>query len=416
VTQDGTAASSSPGNGRFEVVVVDAEQRNRMRMGMQLASYGNPPSFPNVEALIRSMDQEDPEGDPNAPIRATVVVFGPEMANAHGFEQIQRVTHHRPDLAAVIVVEEMTTTLLQQAMRAGVGEAVALDGGEHALRQAVEYVGNKAAGLVTRVGNPEAGQHRGRLILSFSTKGGVGKSMVATNLAVALARRNPPRGVSLIDCDLQFGDVGVLLGVPPTQTVVDAAAAITFPDPETVKMFLGLHEASGLRVLPAPVEPSAADQVRPEEMVAIVESMLRLSDYVVADMPPHFDDSVLALLEIADDILLVASMDIPSIKNVKIGIQTLDLMSLAGGKIHLVLNRANAKVRLDVKEVERSLGMEAEFPIPSDIAVPQSVNRGVAVVLDSPKSPAARAIEKMTDVLIANNTALAAAEIKSREG
>jgi DNA-binding NarL/FixJ family response regulator len=129
VTQDGTAASSSPGNGRFEVVVVDAEQRNRMRMGMQLASYGNPPSFPNVEALIRSMDQEDPEGDPNAPTRATVVVFGPEMANAHGFEQIQRVTHHRPDLAAVIVVEEMTTTLLQQAMRAGVGEAVALDGG-----------------------------------------------------------------------------------------------------------------------------------------------------------------------------------------------------------------------------------------------------------------------------------------------
>ena len=169
-------------------------------------------------------------------------------------------------------------------------------------------------------------------------------------------------------------------------------------------------------MLPAPVEPSAADQVRPEEMVAIVESMLRLSDYVVADMPPHFDDSVLALLEIADDILLVASMDIPSIKNVKIGIQTLDLMSLAGGKIHLVLNRANAKVRLDVKEVERSLGMEAEFPIPSDIAVPQSVNRGVAVVLDSPKSPAARAIEKMTDVLIANNPALAAAEIKSREG
>jgi pilus assembly protein CpaE len=92
-------------------------------------------------------------------------------------------------------------------------------------------------------------------------------------------------------------------------------------------------------------------------------------------------------------VLLVASMDIPSIKNLKVGMQTLDLLALAGPKLRLVLNRANARVKLDVKEVEKALGLDAQFPIPSDIAVPQAVNRGVPVVLDNPRSPSARAFE-----------------------
>jgi pilus assembly protein CpaE len=112
-------------------------------------------------------------------------------------------------------------------------------------------------------------------------------------------------------------------------------------------------------------------------------------------MPPHFDDVVLALLEEADDVLLVASMDIPSIKNLKVGIQTLDLLALAGPKLRLVLNRANARVNLDIADVERALGVSAEFRIPSDISVPQAVNRGVPVVVDRPRSAAALALRAL---------------------
>jgi pilus assembly protein CpaE len=163
------------------------------------------------------------------------------------------------------------------------------------------------------------------------------------------------------------------------------------------------HPATGLLVLPAPVEPSAADQVTPEQMLMIVETLRRMCEFVVVDMPPHFDDTVLALVEAADDVLVVASMDIPSIKNLKVGIQTLDLLSLAGDRVKLVLNRANAKVRLDVSEVERALSLKTSYHVPSDIAVPQAVNRGVPVIVDNPRSPAARALEDISQHLFGNS-------------
>ena len=143
----------------------------------------------------------------------------------------------------------------------------------------------------------------------------------------------------IVDGDLQFGDVAVLLGVPPTHTTIDAAAAIDQADTSLMDSFLATHPATGLRVLPAPVEPSAADSISPEQMLGIVRMLRAMCAYVIVDMPPHFDDVVLALLEEADDVLLVASMDIPSIKNLKVGIQTLGLLSLAGPKLRLVLNR-----------------------------------------------------------------------------
>jgi pilus assembly protein CpaE len=160
---------------------------------------------------------------------------------------------------------------------------------------------------------------------------------------------------------------------------------------------LATHEASSLRVLCAPVEPAAGDKITPEEMVGIVRMLRRMFDWIVIDMPPHFDDVVLALIEEADHVLLVASMDIPSIKNLKVGIQTLDLLSIAGGKLKLVLNRANARVHLDVSDVERALGVAAEYRIPSDISIPQAVNRGVPVVLDKPRAPAALALRSVAE-------------------
>ncbi|HEX9506558.1 MAG TPA: hypothetical protein VGA62_11205, partial [Acidimicrobiia bacterium] len=113
-----------------------------------------------------------------------------------------------------------------------------------------------------------------------------------------------------------------------------------------------------------------------------------------------FNDYVLALIEAADDVLLVGSMDIPSIKNLKIGMQTLDLAAIAGPKLKLVLNHANAKVKLDVKEIERVLGLTADFPVPDDIAVPISVNAGVPVVIDEPKVPVSRALDRIAEFLL----------------
>ena len=119
---------------------------------------------------------------------------------------------------------------------------------------------------------------------------------------------------------------------------------------------------------------------------------------MVVDTPAYFNDVVLGLIEVSDEVLLVAGMDIPNIKNVKIGLQTLRLLNTPMSKLRLVLNRANSKVKLDVGEVERTLQVKADCLIPSDVVVPQSVNKGTPVVLDAPKSGVAKSIEQLADM------------------
>src|SRR5436190_938344 len=158
------------------------------------------------------------------------------------------------------------------------------------------------------------------------------------------------------------------------------------------------HEPSGVLVLPAPLEPAFADQIGAEEMVRIVEMLRSFAEYVVVDTPAYFNDVVLGLIEVSDEVLLVAGMDIPNIKNVKIGLQTLRLLNTPMSQLRLVLNRANSKVKLDVGEVERTLQVKADCLIPSDVVVPQSVNKGTPVVLDAPKSGVARSIDQLADL------------------
>jgi pilus assembly protein CpaE len=372
---------------RYRVAAVEPDERFRTRLTIQLASSGATVSD-TIESLVATLEGSRP----------TVVVFGPGLANDTGLAQAQRLGRQHPEMGVVLVCQELSLGLLQQALRAGVRDALALDTDEAALRNAIERVGDSLASSHTSAVGSIVGEP-GRVIVTFSTKGGVGKSVTATNLAVALATRSSKQ-VVIVDGDLQFGDVAVLLGIPPTHTTTDAAAAIDQADASLMDSFLATHEATGLRVLPAPVEPSAADSISPEQMLGIVRMLRTMCGYVIVDMPPHFDDVVLALLEEADDVLLVASMDIPSIKNLKVGIQTLGLLSLAGPKLRLILNRANAKVNLDIADVERAIGIPVQFRIPSDIAVPQAVNRGVPVVLDKPRAPAALALGQLADALL----------------
>jgi pilus assembly protein CpaE len=339
------------------------------------------------------------------PSRPVVAVFGPGFASPIGFQHVHRVTSAHASLGVVFAVYELSTDVLQQALRAGARDAVVI-GGEASLHQSVDRVGELLAGAATarvvpttaRTGDP------GRLISVFSTKGGVGKTCVAINVASAMAKRST-EPVVLVDGDLQFGDVSVMLGLPAQNTVLDAAAAVQYGDLELVRTLPSKEPATGLLVLPAPIESMPNDALLPGEMVNICAALRGIAGHVIIDLPSVFNDYVLAIIEASDDVLLVGSMDIPSIKNLKIGMQQLNLQAIAGPKLKLVLNHANAKVKLDVKEIERVLGMSADFPVPDDIAMPMSVNAGRPVVVDEPKSPVSRALDCIAESLLGPSAA-----------
>jgi pilus assembly protein CpaE len=384
----------------FSVAVVDDDPKLRTRLAMQLGTGVRSASFPSIDLL----EERFVAGEP------LVVVFGPSFSTPEGLNNVERLTRQRPEIGAILVVEELSTQALQQALRAGVKDVLAAPADAGQLTESVTRVAETLNAFPLRSGSaapvaPEVPAKLGRVITVFSTKGGAGKSVVASNLAVALARK-ADGPVVLVDADLQFGDVAVMLKLTPQHTIVEAVSAIDRLDPQLMQSLLIRHEPSGVLVLPAPLEPAFADQVSAANMNKIVSILKTFCAYVVIDTPAHFNEVVLGLLEDSDDIVLIAGMDIPNIKNVKLGLQTLRLLNIPVTKLKLVLNRANSKAKLDVGEVERTLSIKADALIPSDVAVPQSVNKGVPVLIDSPKAGVARSFEQLAElVLIADGQA-----------
>ena len=397
---------------RVSVAVVEAHAPTRERM-VSLLSDGVTP-FATIEELTARLTGTVP----------VVVVLGPSCATEDTLAIAERVMVQYPMLATILVVEELTTTMLQQALRAGVRDVLALSGESGALAQAVQRLAvtlDQAPRPSTAVMHapatppPDAPAHaeppvepleqvNGQVLTVFSTKGGAGKSVLSTSLAVALAQRSD-KPVCLVDADLQFGDVAVMLKLTPHHTIVDAVSVLDRMDPPLLESLLVTHEPSGLRVMPAPLEPAFADQVGAAEMVAIVEMLRSFCSYVIVDTPAYFNDVVLGLVEVSDKVMLIAGMDIPNIKNVKIGLQTLRLLNTPMEKLLLVLNRANSKVKLDIGEVERTLQIKADVLIPSDVVVPQSVNKGEPVVLHSPKSGVSKSIQGLAEMFLPTPTA-----------
>lgn len=388
---------------RVSVAIVEEHDATKDRLISLLSSGVS--AFNSIEELTARLTGTVP----------VVVVLGPSCADQESLAQAERVFAQYPSVAGLLVTDEVTTTVLQQALRAGVRDVVALSGDAGTVAQAVQRIAVTLDTQTTQravvavpaaeahVGDTHTGQieelpdgERGQVLTVFSTKGGAGKSVLSTSLAVDLAQKSD-RPVCLVDADLQFGDVAVMLKLTPHHTIVDAVSVLDRLDASLLESLLVTHEPSGLRVLPAPLEPAFADQVGANDMVEIIEILRTFCSHVVVDTPAYFNDVVLGLVEVSDNVLLVAGMDIPNIKNLKIGLQTLRLLNTPPEKLSLVLNRANSKVKLDVGEVERTLQIKADSLIPSDIVVPQSVNKGEPVVLHAPKSGVSKAIQALAN-------------------
>ncbi len=350
-----------------------------------------------------------------------VVVLGPSCAEPADLETVETWDRTRPNVATVLVTSELSTQLLHKALRAGVKDVLSAPIDQALLLETVDRVANAlpVAGPAPAMAAPteavglEEGE-QGRVISVFSTKGGSGKSVAATNLGVVLARRSD-KPVVLVDGHIQFGDVAVMLKLQPQHTVIDAIAQLGALDPALIERLMTVHEPSGLYVLPAPLEPTFADQVTGQQLADMIEAIRSFAGHVIVDLPAIFNELVLSVIERSDEIVLVAGLDIPNIKNVKIGLSTLQMLNVPKERLHLVLNRADSKVKLNVSEVERTLGVAAAAHVPSDVVVPISVNKGSPVVLSAPKSGPARAFEDLASRFLDTATAGASPQAGRRK-
>jgi len=372
------------------IVVIEADPSVRSRLAMQLGE--------------RAVPLESLDGVEERYTQPFLLVLGPSCSVVPGVTGAEGLLARRSDVGAILIAQNLSTEVFQRAMRSGVRDVLGSPVDTGQLNEAVRRVGQSlvaagrplAAGTAAPVAADEEPATLGKVITVFSTKGGAGKSVLATNLGVILAQRAEGT-VALVDADLQFGDIAVMLKLAPQHTIVDAVGSFERLDVGFLESLLATHQPSGLKVLPAPLEPAFADQIGAEQMNTIIRLLRTFCDFVVVDTPAYFNDVVLGLIEESDDVLLVAGMDIPNIKNVKIGLQTLRLLNTPMSKIHLILNRANSKVKLEVSEVERTLQVKADALIPSDIVVPQSVNKGTPVVIDAPRSSIAKSLEQLAD-------------------
>lgn len=316
------------------------------------------------------------------------VILGPEvdLEAAAALSDTLRVT--RPAVSVILIRRRVDTSVLAEALRSGMREVVEdrdLSGLAAALKRAAE-VWEALNGAPISQGATKAGH----IVTVFSPKGGVGKTTIAVNLSLALTEGGA-KEVCLVDLDLAFGDVAITLQLFPARTLADAVTLEAGLDMEALRPLLTPHK-DGLSALVAPVQPDAKDTIS-ASLIGKVLRLLKLNfDFVVVDTSPSFDEHVLQAFDETDEILLVTTLDVPTLKNVKIATETLDLLNFPKPRRRLILNRADEKVGLSPDKVETTLDMKLDTSIPMSPQVANATNSGEPIFLAAPRHPVSQAI------------------------
>ncbi len=289
----------------------------------------------------------------------------------------------------VLLASGESSALLEDALDADVADVLLLP----QLPENVVFAIRKASHN-NRTGTAEG---EGRVLTVFSPKGGTGKTVMSSNLACAFAKHGGKKTL-LLDLDLQFGDAAIMLGIEPDKTIYDLVVAPGELDPEKLAGYTTRH-ASGVDVLPAPIRPEDAELVTEAKLSRLLEVAKESYEMIVVDTSPFFHGPMLATLDRTDELLLLCGLDVPTIKNVRLSLQTLELLSFPTERIRVVLNRANTNVGMKRGEVEAALEQPVRFEIPSDRAVPLAVNRGNPAVVSDPKADFSRAVREMAKAL-----------------
>ncbi|TFV66045.1 UNVERIFIED_ORG: MinD/ParA family protein [Bacillus sp. AZ43] len=307
-----------------------------------------------------------------------VLLVGPYAPAPEVLTLAARLDVQSPGIAVVLMADP-SPEMWQAAMRAGIRDLLAPDSDVAEIQTAVERAGAAAAGR-RRVLRPagETERYAGRVITVASPKGGVGKTTVSTNLAIGLTAAAPQSTV-LVDLDVQFGDVASALGLAPEYALPDAVRGPASEDTMVLKTFLTQHP-SGLYAVCGAENPADGDTVSGEDVTRLLASLAREFRYVVVDTAPGLSEQTLAALDRASDVVMLTSMDVPGVRGLRKELDVLRELAMIPAGRHVVMNFADPKGGLSVRDVELAIGTGVDVVLPRASSVPASTNQGVPLL------------------------------------
>ena len=338
-----------------------------------------------------------------------VLGAGVPLPDALAFTSQQRLSH--PTLGVLLLRDQVDIALMAYAIRAGVREVVDAKDRE-ALRAACARSLEVSRQMSGQSGQPDA--PLGRVVTVFAGKGGCGKSTISTNLAVALADGGKRR-VLLVDLDLSFGDVAIMMQLVPERSLVDAIPMAGRLDEMGLRSLVTPY-ADGLEALLAPIGPADGERINRDLVTETLRVASRVYDYVVIDTPPFFSDQVLAALDLSDFYVLLATPDIQSLKNLRLTLDMFDLLEYPNEQRVVVLNRSDARVGLTPADIERVVRSPILGHVPSTRDVPVSINQGVPLVAENPNHPVSKAIRAIAMNRLAPQASAEAAAVAETSG
>jgi len=370
----------------------------------QVVAVGAPPTFRHQVARALAVDPDTVSWLPTVsaaeslltdrPHPPNVLVLSPSIKEPDAFGMAEFVGRSSPTSAIVMVRDHAPNGLLPAAMRAGIRDVIDLSQGGAELRDALSRAISWSVSLRSSTGlsAPDSGETRGKVISVFSSKGGTGKTFLSSNLGAALAR-DTGRDTAVLDLELEVGDVFSYYGRTSTTQLSDFLSIGDMEEPEAIA-HLGTHISDHLWIFGAGTVPGT-EPVAGESVGKVVRALRRMFGYVVIDATADYTDPVLAAFDLSDTICLITGLDVVGVRHMSLALQTLLSLGYPRERFRLVMNRADSKVRLDTDDVERVMNVGIDAMIPSSRLVPSSLNSGIPVVIDQPKSEVAKAVTKL---------------------
>jgi pilus assembly protein CpaE len=345
-------------------------------------------------------------------LRPDVVVMDINMPGLDGIAAAELISQRLPTIAIIMMSVHGEAEQMRRSLQAGAREFLVKPFSSDEFSETIKRVYDREearrhqiqaampAGSGTAEPDPDI-EHQ--VIGIFSPKGGSGRTTIATNVAIALKQQSEAR-VALLDANLQFGDVGVLLNLnPKTRSIVDLADGGE-PDADLIESVM-IEHSTGVRALLAPPTPEGADLITPAYLKTVVEQLRVMHAYTVVDLPSGLNDHSLAIMDMADQIVIMAALEITAIKNLRLFLEVADQLGYERSKLRIVMNRSDATQGIRMGDVESSIRRPIDGTIISDgrLAV-LAVNRGVPFIVSNPESPLSRDVYKLAQTLIGGVT------------